>query len=126
LTHVTDLSGDLTENGEANGASWSMDVHLRFMLFGIASAAVLPAAAALAESHDQDAARQAVESGEIRPLARGWRPAEQSFQRTIAANFQGQRLKEHSQTLKFWRGSPDLLPAETRDQKSRQTSPYRR
>jgi uncharacterized membrane protein YkoI len=39
------------------------------MLLGIASAAVLPAAAALDESHDQDAARQAVESGEIRPLA---------------------------------------------------------
>jgi uncharacterized membrane protein YkoI len=46
-----------------------MHMHLRFMLFGIASAAVLPTAAALAESHDQDAARQAVESGEIRPLA---------------------------------------------------------
>ena len=46
-----------------------MYVHLRSMLLGIASAAVLPTAAALAESHDQDAARQAVESGEIRPLA---------------------------------------------------------
>ena len=46
-----------------------MDVHLRSMFLGIASAAVLSIAAALAESHDQDAARQAVESGEIRPLA---------------------------------------------------------
>ncbi len=46
-----------------------MHVHLRSMLLGIASAAVLTTAAALAESHDQDAARQAVESGEIRPLA---------------------------------------------------------
>jgi len=46
-----------------------MDVHLRSMLLGIASAAVLLSVPALAESHDQDAARQAVESGEIRPLA---------------------------------------------------------
>ena len=46
-----------------------MDVNLRTMFLGIASAAVLSITAALAESHDQDAARQAVESGEIRPLA---------------------------------------------------------
>ena len=46
-----------------------MDVHLRSMLLGIASAAVLLSVPALAESHDQDAARQAVESGEILPLA---------------------------------------------------------
>ena len=69
LTHVSDLSCDLTENGEVNRASWLMYVHLRSMLLGIASAAVLPTAAARAESHDQDAARQAVERGEIRPLA---------------------------------------------------------
>jgi uncharacterized membrane protein YkoI len=46
-----------------------MDVHLRSMLLGITSAVVLSIAAALAESHDQDAVRQAVESGEILPLA---------------------------------------------------------
>ena len=46
-----------------------MDVHLKSMLLGITSAVVLSIAAALAESHDQDAARQAVESGEILPLA---------------------------------------------------------
>jgi uncharacterized membrane protein YkoI len=46
-----------------------MYVHLRPMLLGIALAAVLTTAAVCAESHDQDAARQAVESGEIRPLA---------------------------------------------------------
>ncbi len=46
-----------------------MDVRLRSMLLGITSAVVLSIAAALAESHDQDAARQAVESGEILPLA---------------------------------------------------------
>jgi uncharacterized membrane protein YkoI len=45
-----------------------MYLHLRYLLLGIASAAVLSIAAALAESHDQDAARKAVESGEIRPL----------------------------------------------------------
>ena len=41
------------------------------MLLGIASAVVLPTAGVLycQDSHDQDAARQAVESGEIRPLA---------------------------------------------------------
>jgi uncharacterized membrane protein YkoI len=39
------------------------------MLLGIASTAVLSIAAARAESHDQDAVRQAVESGEISPLA---------------------------------------------------------
>lgn len=43
--------------------------HLRSMLLGIASAVALVTASALAESHDQDAARQAVESGEILPLA---------------------------------------------------------
>ena len=46
-----------------------MYVRLRSVLFGIASAAVLLSVPALAESHDQDAARQAVESGEILPLA---------------------------------------------------------
>ena len=69
LTHVSDLSGHLTENRAANRASWPMDVHLKSMLLGITSAVVLSIAAALAESHDQDAARQAVESGEILPLA---------------------------------------------------------
>jgi len=39
------------------------------MLLGITSAVVLSIVAAPAESHDQDAARQAVESGEILPLA---------------------------------------------------------
>jgi len=39
------------------------------MLLGIFSAAALSTVPTLAESHDQDAARQAVESGEIRPLA---------------------------------------------------------
>jgi uncharacterized membrane protein YkoI len=38
------------------------------MFLGIASTAVLSVAVALADSHDQDAARQAVERGEIRPL----------------------------------------------------------
>jgi uncharacterized membrane protein YkoI len=42
---------------------------IRFMLLGIVPAAALSTVPALAESHDQDAARQAVESGEIRPLA---------------------------------------------------------
>jgi len=42
---------------------------IRFMLIGIVSAAALSTVPAFAESHDQDAARQAVESGEIRPLA---------------------------------------------------------
>ena len=46
-----------------------MYVQLRFLLLGIAPATVLSIAAALAESHDQDAARRAVESGETRPLA---------------------------------------------------------
>lgn len=39
------------------------------MLFGIASSAALAVLPGHAEPHDQDAARQAVESGEIRPLA---------------------------------------------------------
>jgi len=70
LTHVSDLSGDLIENGEANRAFWPMYAHIiRFMLIGIVSAAALSTVPAFAESHDQDAARQAVESGEIRPLA---------------------------------------------------------
>ena len=43
--------------------------HLRSMFLGVASTIILSVPAALAESHDQDAAREAVENGEIRPLA---------------------------------------------------------
>jgi uncharacterized membrane protein YkoI len=42
---------------------------IRFMLLGIVPAPALSTMPALAESHEQDAARQAVENGEIRPLA---------------------------------------------------------
>jgi len=42
---------------------------LRSVLFGVASSVVLIIITGHAEPHDQDAARQAVERGEIRPLA---------------------------------------------------------
>lgn len=42
---------------------------IRFMLLGIVCATALSAVPAFAEPHDQDAVRQAVETGEIRALA---------------------------------------------------------
>ena len=46
-----------------------MRILLDLCCSGLSRPAALSTVPALAESHDQDAARQAVESGEIRPLA---------------------------------------------------------
>jgi uncharacterized membrane protein YkoI len=70
LIYVSDLSGRISHICHGKSGQNAMLLRLRPILLCFAlAAAMAPSAMAKADPHDHDAARRAVERGEIRPLA---------------------------------------------------------